>query len=122
AAGDAKPRSAAALPGRDEQVGDWGPCRGPAAGDARPRSAAALPGRDEQLGVWGPCRGPRSRRRETEERPGSAGARRTVGGLGAMSRPPSKTGTRSRDRWPGSPPRRAVTDDGAPGRRERWEV
>src|SRR5205085_7358609 len=30
----------------------------PAAGDARQRSALALPGRDEQVGVWGPCRGP----------------------------------------------------------------
>src|SRR5436305_7259100 len=45
------------------------------------RRVTAPPGRDERLGVWGPCRGPQSVRR-TEPRHGSAGARRTRGGLG----------------------------------------
>src|SRR5438045_1517411 len=85
------------------------------AGAGRARGAGGGRSSGGVGGAWG---GPRGGGGETGGRRGSAGARRTVGGLGAMSRPPSKTGTRSRDRWPGSPPRRAVTDDGAPGRRE----
>src|SRR5437660_4232034 len=175
-AGDANQRSATAMPGRAERLGVWGPFRGPQqatrtrgaprlcrgapnvwglgaisgppAGDANQRSATAIPGRAERLGFGGHFGAP-SRRREPEERHGYAGARRTLGGLGAISGPPAGDAsqrsatampgraerlgfgghfgapiykTRSRDRWPGSPPRRAVTDDGAPGRHERWEV
>src|SRR5439155_19538041 len=49
----------------------------------------APPGRGERWGVWGPGRGPQNARR-TEPRHGSAGARRTLGGLGARSWPPKR--------------------------------
>src|SRR5207245_6752399 len=115
-AGDANQRSATAMPGRAERLGVWGPFRGPQqatrtrgaprlcrgapnvwglgaisgppAGDANQRSATAMPGRAERLGFGGHFGAP-SRRREPEERHGYAGARRTFGGLGAISWPPA---------------------------------
>src|SRR5438445_3137050 len=65
-----------------------GAISGPPAGDANQRSATAMPGRAERLGFGGHFGAP-SRRREPEERHGYAGARRTFGGLGAISGPPS---------------------------------
>src|SRR5437763_1957171 len=64
---------------------------------ARQSRVTASPGRGERLGVWGPCRGPQSVRR-TEARHGSAGARRTFGGLGAMSWPPKRAPDRAASR------------------------
>src|SRR5436190_86468 len=53
---------------------------------ARQGRVTVSPGRGERLGVWGSGRGPQNARR-TEARHGFAGARRTFGGLGAMSWP-----------------------------------
>src|SRR6267143_1631890 len=103
---------------------------------ARSRSATAPPGRDERWGVWGPYRGPHYAR-AIEERHGSAGARRTLGGVGAISGPPLRTRDRGAPRL-----RRGATSVGGcgghigapttharsrsatapPGRDERWGV
>src|SRR5439155_3390192 len=90
-----------------------GPCRGPITGDDDRGASPAPPGRDERWG--GPCRGPttgdddrgasRLRRGAAsdgggrvgapspptmiEAHPGSAGAQRAKGGMGALSGPPS---------------------------------
>src|SRR5438552_2868029 len=66
-------------------------------GPSKPDGAASRLRRARRTnGVWGPCRGPQNAR-PTEPRHGSAGARRTFGGLGAMSWPPNLTGMKIGD-------------------------
>src|SRR5207245_9135029 len=104
------------MPGRAERLGFGGHFGAPSR-RREPEERHGYAGARRTLGVWGPFRGPQqatrtrgaprlcrgapnvwgfgghfvapSRRREPEERHGYAGARRTVGGLGAVSGPPS---------------------------------
>ena len=71
----------------------------PAPDERVQRSATATPGRDERLGAWGPSRGPHVNQ-SRDERWGLGGRpeapmsinRASDGGLGAIPRPPCKTG------------------------------